>query len=160
MRKPKSTTVFWVLVCVWIACIFSFSATPPQQSHQQSDRVQQIIQPVVDSVVSTFSPGFSLDKIFTRKLGHITEYALLGILLCGALDVAKRSLRKCWMPSALLLSSVALVDETIQIWSGRSSSLEDVWVDLISALIAFWAVTGLIRLILKIRHRGKKEKFV
>ena len=64
-----------------------------------------------------------------RKLAHATEFAALGVLTSAYAEVRGKKLHRSW-PS-IMLSGVltALLDETIQIFNGRTSAVRDVWID-------------------------------
>lgn len=90
-----------------------------------------------------------------RKAAHFSEYAALGVatlLFYGTLTADRT---KKYLSAALTGVSVPLVDETIQIFSGRGSALTDVWID----ISGFTFGTVLISLILFILlRRGKWKK--
>lgn len=90
-----------------------------------------------------------------RKAAHFSEYAALGVatlLFYGTLTADRT---KKYLSAALTGVSVPLIDETIQIFSGRGSALTDVWID----ISGFTFGTVLISLILFILlRRGKWKK--
>lgn len=64
-----------------------------------------------------------------RKAAHFTEFACLGGLSAGLLALFRKV---SFHPVAHLFCGgffVAAVDETIQIFTGRGSQLQDVWLD-------------------------------
>ncbi len=62
----------------------------------------------------------------TRKLGHFTEYAILGLII----DKEKK-----YHP-LVLCGMVAFFDETIQLFvANRAGMIQDVWIDLAGALL-------------------------
>ena len=72
---------------------------------------------------------------FLRKAAHFSEFALLGLLLCGRHRLVHRSTPPHLMGSGL---AVACIDETIQIFTpGRASSLIDVWIDTAGFALGF-----------------------
>lgn len=99
---------------------------PPQMSSAVSNRVQLALSwfTPVDSPAEDAGSG---DWSFlVRKAAHFTEFFVLGGLL------AARSCERRKKPWAELLCAAlaALTDETIQCFTGRSSSVLDVWLDL------------------------------
>ena len=80
-----------------------------------------------------------------RKTAHVTEYLTMGLLMALALG-GVFPLREKGARLLLLGGGVALLDETIQIFSKRTSSVSDVWIDLAGfvagcllwELIRFW----------------------
>ena len=72
---------------------------------------------------------------FLRKAAHFSEFALLGLLLCGRYRLARRTAPPHLMGFGL---AVACIDETIQIFTpGRASSLIDVWIDTAGFALGF-----------------------
>ena len=76
-----------------------------------------------------------------RKLAHVFEYTVIGALL-GAL------LQRKPLPTFGIGMAVAVADETIQLLSGRGSTIADVWIDLCGVAIGYgiaWGIYGLTR---------------
>ena len=90
-----------------------------------------------------------------RKAAHFSEYAALGVttlLFYGTLTADRA--RK-YLSAALTGISVPLVDETIQIFSGRGPTISDIWID-ISGFVFATVLISLILYILLRRRKGKK----
>ena len=68
-------------------------------------------------------------SVIVRKMAHFTEFACLGGLSCGLLATARtvklHPFFHVWAGGFF----VAAIDETIQIFTGRGSQLQDVWLD-------------------------------
>lgn len=132
MTKRK---VFFCLVIIAVLLIWCQSCLPRSLSAQESSWVTVIL-----------SRLFGMPDIpehFVRKLAHFTEYALLGCLLFLLLRCFP--LKNIWreLYGAMLSMVVALLDETIQIFSGRGPMIQDVWLDFGGAVFG-GAVTCLI----------------
>ena len=94
----------WLLVVVWAAVIFAFSAIP------------------------SLGTGLGVWDTILRKGAHVTEYAILGLLLFRAIGRE--------VPAFLLGVAYAITDEIHQHFvSGRHASPIDVAID--SAGVAF-----------------------
>ena len=109
-----------------VAFIFVNSMLPPAQSTEQSDTVKDIIVELLpdDSRAEDFV------EQYIRKIAHFTEYGLLGIEIAVYLMLFTR--RK-WSTLALAMTTplfVGFADETIQRFSGRGPSIDDVWIDI------------------------------
>lgn len=62
-----------------------------------------------------------------RKLAHVLEFAALGVVL----TLIRDRLNKPWSLLLLCGVAVALIDETIQLFSpGRAGLVADVWIDM------------------------------
>ena len=64
-----------------------------------------------------------------RKLAHFIEFVALGVTAHLFLEAAIRDKHKRHLTLALIGVATPIVDETIQIFSGRGPSLSDVWID-------------------------------
>ena len=135
----------WIIIIVAVVLLFIWihSAIPTAYSAEESGWFTDFL----------FN-GF-LGKIFgveftdhiVRKIAHITEFTALGLALSALFDgsVLKTA-------SAGILA--ALIDETVQIFSGRGALVSDVWVDAIG--IAIGSAIGL--LIFHIRKKRLKKR--
>lgn len=122
MRHTRWQPVLAVLIGVNLAFIWGNSLLAGAQSSQVSGGVMELVYRLLP-----FLPREEWIHGLIRKLGHFSEFALLG-LLCAAY-CAVRIQR---IPLGLLGAGLAAacVDETIQLYvPGRASSLIDVWID-------------------------------
>ncbi len=78
---------------------------------------------------------------FVRKSAHILEYILLG-LWCALLLLRDGIRPARYKFLALTGLFVPLIDETIQFWSGRTSLVGDIWLDLLSFSVGVFVVTA------------------
>ncbi len=99
-----------------------------ETSSKPSDKPVGSTNPVIRDTLDSNEHTNVIRKII-RKSAHAFEYLTLGaicLLLCrydeSWLEKAKRLL--------LVAAFVPLVDETIQIFSKRTSSIEDIWMDI------------------------------
>ena len=91
-----------------------------------------------------------------RKLAHMTEFAIAGILWSGALSpAAGQPLRIRWMRRGLALVlclATAVVDECIQLFvPGRSGELRDVCIDMAGSVLGVLAIIVIGKMVLKLR---------
>ncbi|MBQ2697299.1 MAG: VanZ family protein [Clostridia bacterium] len=137
------------LLALLLLFIFGNSLLPPSLSWQLTDAVQSAAEDLLpleqaDAALARRS-GYSL-----RKLTHFSEYALLALVL-GTLLAADR--HKQHLPTALLLGILtALLDETVQRFTGRTSSVLDVWLD----TAGFAAGLALLCLLYRLRKRRQQ----
>ena len=157
--KRVLSVLLALLVLLTVAFIFYNSSLAPDVSAEQSGAVGGIIAEIIPP--ETELGGF-LQK-YIRKIAHFTEYGLLGIeLALFCVFFAKRKGAFCF-GSLFFAGTVALVDETIQIFSKRGPSVEDVWID-IGGYLFFSALAYLVLALIKfiayiIRPRGKSDGF-
>lgn len=110
---------------------------PPQQSWAVSDTVQQLlsfISPACDP-----ESGIAIWGTVIRKLAHFTEFTVLGFLLSLRFD--ERSAKV--YPVILFGILTALMDETIQHFTDRTSSVFDVWLDTLGVNVGFLLQLGI-----------------
>ena len=116
--------VLIILILSTVAFIFARSLKSPERSSEESDMVGDIVGEVIPPETK---PGEFL-QLNLRKIAHFVEFAVLGIeLALYVLFFVRKKAAVALSYSFGML--VSLIDETIQIYSGRSSSVSDVWLD-------------------------------
>ena len=158
-------TIFTGFVICWMIVIFIFSARNADTSSQDSSRIGMLAGQIF---IKDFN-NWDLQKQISfakridhpvRKTAHATEYAILGILLFGALYQTKEQKRRTAVLSWGIGTVYAATDEIHQLFvPGRSGQVSDVLLD--SSGVA----TGVIFLLLLIglgnrfstRMRCKKQ---
>jgi VanZ family protein len=104
----------WLPVIVWAAVIFTFSSIP------------------------SLTTGLGTWDLILRKGAHMTEYAILGLLLLRALGGE--------LPALALGIAYAVTDEFHQHFvRGRHASPIDVLIDTLGLAIGIFVVGGLLR---------------
>lgn len=119
MTKEKRYLLFIVLN---LAFIWGNSLLPGDVSGEISGGLFEYVEEM-------FAVFGSAGEYVLRKLGHFSEFAMLGFLLTGLTLCARKGLDAAALP---LLGGLltACADETIQLFSpGRGPSLVDVWID-------------------------------
>lgn len=126
---------------------------PPHASNAISDKVTEIIQSVFAvQQEKQEKPDTWWTSAHVRKLAHATEFATLGALSTAYVSAHGKRLRDCW-PFLLLCGVLtALTDETIQLFTGRTSAVKDVWID-----SGGFAAGMVVIVFLLIRARRKRE---
>jgi len=133
MKGKALKTVFVLIICfIWINSSFS-----SHFSYEISNTVVKILSGMVThaekETAHSLMPAISLN---VRKLAHFLEYTALG---CAAMMLKLKSERK--LTDVLFLGmGIAVVDETIQIFDGRTSMIKDVWIDLSGFLVGLLLV--------------------
>lgn len=142
------TAVLLVLMVITLCFIWGHSLEGPQDSSKKSQAVlENFVKPIL-------GPLFGEDNIteyFVRKLGHFTEFFALGLEGCLLLWV-RQKICPHWIAHLLCFGFlVGATDETLQLFTGRGSSLADVWLD----FAGFTVAAGLVLLV----YGVKKVKF-
>ena len=120
-----------ILIIATLAFIFVQSMIPPNKSQAESDKVGDII----GEIIPPDTPTGDYIQNNIRKLAHLVEFFVLGceVALYMILYMPRIRWAALLLPSALL---VALLDESIQIFSGRGPSILDVWIDFFGFFIS------------------------
>jgi VanZ family protein len=106
----RSALSAWLPVAVWAAVIFAFSSVP------------------------SLGTGLGTWDLVLRKLAHLTEYAILGLLLARA---TRRPIA-----AVVLTAAYAATDEVHQTFvEGRHGTPRDVAIDTLGALVGVYAWT-------------------
>jgi VanZ family protein len=127
---------YWLPVVVWMVLIFS--ASGDQMSFARSSR---FIGPLVHWLFPDASPEFVRGVIFViRKGAHVTEYAVLAVMVWWALRRSESGATQPWSWSraglALVIAALyATTDELHQAWvPSRQGSALDVLIDTAGAV--------------------------
>lgn len=145
-----------MLLLLWMGVIFAFSAQPAEESGKISD---SICYKLVSGVNHTFHTEWNAEqmeeyalrlRLPVRKAAHMTEYAILAVLIWGNLLVFQALPQRRSYGIALLSAILyAMTDEYHQTFvAGRSGNLTDVCIDglgaclglLCLALLRHWCV--------------------
>lgn len=157
--ERKKTGIIWLLLMlVWMAVIFSFSAREADESAAMSHSVGRAIGSLVIPEYRSWSEDKQeqfAEKIDfpVRKCAHASEYAVLGVLILGTAysfwkDQGKKRVFQCWCAGTIY----AATDEIHQLFvPGRSCQLRDVCIDSAGVL------TGILLFSL-IKHQIAKHK--
>lgn len=155
-----------LLVLLWMAVIFAFSAQPDTESSQISGGVSYRIIQGWDRVFHREMTQQQMEEAAelidhpVRKAAHMTEYGILAVLIlqvCLAYsgwDKGIGKIRKLCLGALLMTAAYAATDEFHQLFvPGRAGRITDVLIDSAGAAIAL-LFAGLI-----LKHiKNKKEK--
>ena len=108
-----------------LSFIFLQSAKSVAESSSDSAAVTDFLSRIFseDGLLGAFILGN------VRKLAHFFEYGVLGVECAVYVLLLTRSRGKGIAASVVFSVMAALLDETIQIFSGRMYSIVDVWLD-------------------------------
>lgn len=130
MMNRRKRNVILILLLLNLCFIWGNSLLPPHASNAIGDKVTEIIRSVFAvQQEKQEKPDTWWTGAHVRKLTHATEFATLVALSTAYVLAHGKRLRDCW-PFLLLCGVLtALTDETIQLFTGRTSAVEDVWID-------------------------------
>ena len=162
ITKP---TIMKILQCLLLAVIIGTvlfilvnSMLPPEKSSEQSDTVKDIIV----EILPDDSKAESFVEEYIRKIAHFTEYGLLGVELALYLMLFTKRRPKTLALFALTPFFVGFTDETIQRFSERGPSIDDVWTDvggfILFYLIALAALFAIFFTVSRVKKKNNSEK--
>lgn len=132
-KKNVLTSILLCLILLTVCFIFSNSMESIPDSRTRSEGLLTLLRPLLEFFVGK---GNATNHLI-RKLAHFAEFFALGAELSALCLLWSKPL--LWTLFAGLLT--ALTDETIQIFYGRGSQVQDVWLDfsavIFSVLLAF-----------------------
>lgn len=124
--------LFAVLSLLVTAFIWGNSVLSRADSSAQSGALAALLKPLLDPFDRMDADAF---HNFLRKAAHFAEFAVLGMFTGGFTANLGRMRKKRYISLPLLITlAVAVVDEYIQIFSGRGSMVSDVVLDYSGAL--------------------------
>ena len=161
-KTAARSAVWWILVALWAAVIFSFSAQDADASSALSNAVIDWLIAVfrIDISASAPAPDFSLSEII-RSLAHFSCFGILGVLTASAVRSHRVAEHRClWIPFVICVG-YAVTDEIHQ-WfvPGRSTQLSDVLVDSLGAALGILAVALIVLIARKAKHRASQRSLV
>ena len=133
---------FAVVVCTLF--IWHNSLMPATESSAQSMSVLHHLDAVLEWLGLPVTVGHSV----LRKLAHMMEFALLGVLWEAAMVTGNMGQKSGYsvQSACTLCLLTAMVDETIQVFvPGRGSQVTDVWIDFAGACLGVLAVYALFK---------------
>ena len=145
MKNKKIKILLHIMVVAWVCVIFMLSLQEGDVSSNLSNNIVQDIIGEQDNINDVNS--FSAIKTIVRKSAHVTEYAILAILLC--FNITKTKYRYIFV--LLTGICVASTDEFIQTFvEGRGGSVTDVFIDSIGLFL------GIVIFVILSKLRKKK----
>ena len=144
--KQKRALIITVLFAAVLIFIWGNSMLDRESSTALSRAVSRILRPVLE-----FFTG-SADDIILRKLAHFAEFGGLGCVL--AIIMLLRGRLGIGVAANYLFCGLlaALIDETVQLYTGRGSQVQDIWLDFAGVLAGFGAAL-LIGILVKRRRK-------
>lgn len=132
MKEPRRIRLRQILLLIWLLVIWGHSMMPRPLSAQESGSI-------LDFLIR-YLPF--LTEHMLRKMAHICEFGLLGMLVrWNRYDRYDKSrCEKKWVESLILCWGAAFIDETIQVFSGRGALVTDIWIDLAGAVLGIVVV--------------------
>ena len=160
-RKNGGLLLSALLVLGLMVMIFCFSAQDGEESGRTSGVLTNLVLHLMRPDYDSLSPGeqqevFERFSFAVRKLGHFTEYALLGCALGWHLTEIhkRRPFRRPRLWAWAVAALYAMSDEFHHSFvGGRGPSFRDVGIDSLGAAAGVLCFLLLMWIILKVRNR-------
>ncbi len=141
--KRNALPIALLLVLLWAAVIFAFSAADATDSSKTSTGVTRFLCSLLVPDFNDMSAAMQRAVVrryglYVRKAAHFTEYTVFGVLLYAAVYIIekRRSLRYAPALAWLVGTVYAVSDECHQYFvPGRSMQLRDMLIDSFGTLI-------------------------
>ena len=134
LKRRRAALILMALIICTIAFIWSNSLQNPDESMRRSDVAEKVIRPIVLALPVKQWHSEDMVTFITRKLGHFTEYFLLGAELMLLALMIRPAFRLRWIWLLLFAGAIAALDESLQLTSGRGAAVSDVLLDACGAL--------------------------
>lgn len=168
-KHPKRSVILLIAATVlWMLLIFGFSSQNALRSGAVSSRTLRRVLAVITPGWSSMTKGQRSRRVMAchrlfRKLGHFTEYAVLGIfltLLFRPWDKKRqpRPVLRYGLPLLVALLYAASDELHQRFVPGRSCELRDVLIDLSGALFGFLLCGGILLFTRRRRERRARRQ--
>ena len=134
LKRRRAALILMALIAFTIAFIWSNSLQNPDESMRRSDVAEKVIRPIVLALPVKQWHSEDMVTFITRKLGHFTEYFLLGAELMLLALLLRPTFRPRFLWLLLFAGAIAAMDESLQLTSGRGAAVSDVLLDIFGSL--------------------------
>ena len=149
MKKNILRIFLIILILIWMIVVFGFSNTGGNESTGMSMKVARFLFKN-ESYIKLAEP-------IIRKLAHLSEYALGGMLVYGLFLTFNLNSKIQFCCSWLFVVLFAITDEIHQLFiPGRSGKISDVFIDSLGSLIGICVLLLIIKLVIGLT---KKENY-
>jgi VanZ family protein len=144
LREYAGVLIFLGLILLMVGFIWTNSSLSRATSGAQSGFIVRYLRPLMDPNGVLPEATFHL---LIRKAAHFLEFAMLGLLFGGLFRfVSAKSGKQFWSLPILLTLLVAVLDEYIQVFSGRGSAVADVLLDFSGGITGICVVAAIVAL--------------
>ena len=140
IKKNILRIVLLILILCWMYVVFGFSNADGEESAGLSAKIARLF--VKNEMYVKFAEGI------IRKLAHLTEYAIGGILIYSFVLTYKLRSKLQFIFSWLFVIAYAITDEVHQLFiPGRTGRIVDVYIDALGALIGICGVLFIMKIL-------------
>ncbi len=126
--------IYWMVVVLYLAMIFYFSAQDGTKSHEVSagllHYIFRIASLLPEKIFNFLSGLFKHYEFLLRKAAHFTEYFILSLIFYRAMIVSGVKVKKSFIITFIFCFLYAVSDEVHQIFvPGRAFAIRDIIID-------------------------------
>lgn len=148
-KKTILRVIILLLIILWMLAVFGFSN---QNGEQSSNLSREIARKIVKT-----EEQIDLIEPYIRKLAHLSEYALGGMLFLGMALTFQISDKKRMLYSFLIGIEYAIIDEVHQLFiDGRAGKVTDVLIDSVGVALGICTLMFVYILMKKIQAKRKE----
>ncbi len=148
-KKTILRIMILLLIILWMLAVFGFSN---QNGEQSSNLSREIARKIVKT-----EEQIDLIEPYIRKLAHLSEYALGGMLFLGMALTFQISDKKRMLYSFLIGIEYAIIDEVHQLFiDGRAGKVTDVLIDSVGVALGICTLMFVYILMKKILAKRKE----
>ncbi len=148
-KKTILRTIILLFIILWMLTVFGFS-------NQNGEQSSNLSREIASKIVKT-EEQIDIVEPYIRKLAHLSEYALGGMLFLAMALTFQISDKKRLLYSFLIGIEYAIIDEVHQLFiDGRAGKVTDVLIDSVGVALGICALMLVYILMKKIRARRKE----
>jgi len=149
MKKKIMRIVLIIFILIWMRIVFGFSGDTGEVSAGLSTRIAMLFSKK-ENVILVLEP-------IIRKLAHLSEYALGGILFYGLFLTFNISSKKQVIFSVLIGFLYSVTDEIHQLFvPGRSGKIEDVVIDTLGVILGVCLLLFIVKIVQTYKSKNYK----
>ncbi len=146
--------IILLIICL---CVIGFIWGNSLLSTELSSQLSQTVGELLAGILGKGNATETVGGLSVRKLAHFAEFFALGAAIMSLLMISVKGLYKRYSAATFLGLLVPVIDETIQIFSGRGSSLRDVWIDVGGYVLGCSLMCVTFFMVEKLKKRGKNH---
>lgn len=148
-KKTILRAIILLLIILWMLTVFGFS-------NQDGEQSSNLSREIASKIVKT-EEQIDIIEPYIRKLAHLSEYALGGMLFLAMALTFQISDKKRMLYSFLIGIEYAIIDEVHQLFiDGRAGKVTDVLIDSVGVALGICALMFVYILMKKIRAKRKE----
>lgn len=154
--RIKKLVVPFIFCALLTVFIFYNSLKGPTATNSDSGLVMSVIKPIIDRFVSISEENLHW---LVRKSAHFIEFCWLGLATSSFSVMYRRCKGKTLLGLSMFYCLfVGVIDEFIQSFTNRTSSVRDVVLDFSGALVGILIVCLIDFIVRKTKHKKHKNK--